>query len=1123
MFSFKQKPQPRKFRYTLIIILLFFQNSVAQANSLGQIKGSADLIYRNGFEPITELLVNAGIDRVTQVNQTITIVGSGSDTSGGVIFYQWQDDGVVVSGSSSFPYTPTTVGNHQLTLTISDTNGNSASDTALVNVAPSSSAENNPPIADAGLVTYTALNQAKTITGIGSDSDGVITSYQWKLGSTVLSTNATFDFTPTSLGESILTLTVTDDDGASASDDLVVFTIGGNATGITVNVTTLGGGGNYQCDGIDDEVQINQALFDVANAGGGTVHIGAGIFTISNPIEIQGDHTILAGEGMENTTIKLKDEANWGELVGTGAAAQYLLADPIIRNNGGLHNLTLRDFKVDGNKYNQHYNHPVDGQVLVSDGVGNYDGVRIATNQSGERVSNILISGVYMFENNSDAFIVFNGSHIIVENSKTVRIGHSATYFLDPLVSLSENNDITIAANSGIRWYDGNHIIVRNNFIQGNPNKDGNSNFAIEVTSGQTARVLDDLIIENNTIRFTAGAGIALDAKDPVQATGAIIRNNLIYQCGNIGTFVNQRETGAINLKNFTNTLIENNTIVNNIGSAIRVGGNVGFNDEWDEVKGLTATIRNNIISDTTDDDTTVQQIEVYGIDIATGNSAVCTYNNLWNNHTADYKNCQTGIGSISSDPKFVSIQLGTNFNNTNDTTADLHIQSQLGRWDVITNTWINDAQSSSSINAGSIASDYYNEVLPNGNRINLGAYGNSPYASKGIQSPPVANAGKNQYLRADNKGYVRVNLDGSLSSDDGTITSYLWEINSIFLGTGETLNDVVMGIGLHEIKLTVTDNDNLFTADKTTIRINPNTSNQIPLADAGADQVVTDTDASGSNLVLLRGDESHDDDGVIVSYQWQDENGNPLSDFATTAQDLGVGIHQLSLNIMDNEGATATDTLQVEVKPENDYALNFDGGEFVVIENANMPQVDLTIEMWIKQDSSSGDTDGLINLGANDGKRLILKTGGLPAWGLNNYADTGISIGQWQHLAFVVENSLLTHIYIDGVSQNLIGDGIINMPDAYMSVGSFYQGVASNFDFNGTIDELRVWDIPRSNAEINANKDIELNGNVANLVGYWNFNDGSGTKLTDKAGNRDGNLTNMQQTDWVLGVINPH
>lgn len=46
-----------------------------------------------------------------------------------------------------------------------------------------------------------------------------------------------------------------------------------------------------------------------------------------------------------------------------------------------------------------------------------------------------------------------------------------------------------------------------------------------------------------------------------------------------------------------------------------------------------------------------------------------------------------------------------------------------------------------------------------------------------------------------------------------------------------------------------------------------------------------------------------------------------------------------------------------------------------------------------------------------------------------------------------------------------------------------------SNF-LDGKIDEVRLWDDVRNEAEIDDNKCIELAGNEANLVGYWKFNE---------------------------------
>ena len=44
---------------------------------------------------------------------------------------------------------------------------------------------------------------------------------------------------------------------------------------------------------------------------------------------------------------------------------------------------------------------------------------------------------------------------------------------------------------------------------------------------------------------------------------------------------------------------------------------------------------------------------------------------------------------------------------------------------------------------------------------------------------------------------------------------------------------------------------------------------------------------------------------------------------------------------------------------------------------------------------------------------------------------------------------------------------------------------------FNGTIDEIRVWDIALSQAEINARMDRKLDGDEDNLIAYYPMNHG--------------------------------
>jgi hypothetical protein len=51
---------------------------------------------------------------------------------------------------------------------------------------------------------------------------------------------------------------------------------------------------------------------------------------------------------------------------------------------------------------------------------------------------------------------------------------------------------------------------------------------------------------------------------------------------------------------------------------------------------------------------------------------------------------------------------------------------------------------------------------------------------------------------------------------------------------------------------------------------------------------------------------------------------------------------------------------------------------------------------------------------------------------------------------------------------------------------------------FPGSVDELRIWNVARSEADILAHKNKALVGNEAGLVGYWKFNESSGTTAAD-------------------------
>ncbi|KAF5424846.1 MAG: hypothetical protein C5S41_04635 [Candidatus Methanomarinus sp.] len=101
------------------------------------------------------------------------------------------------------------------------------------------------------------------------------------------------------------------------------------------------GKGDYNCDGIDDHIEINQALNAVVNNNSlTTVHLNGPNTYWINSILFMGNDTIL--EGDSDAKIKLVAKASLGYL------------DPMIKNKpGNSNNFTIQGFKIDGNSENQ--------------------------------------------------------------------------------------------------------------------------------------------------------------------------------------------------------------------------------------------------------------------------------------------------------------------------------------------------------------------------------------------------------------------------------------------------------------------------------------------------------------------------------------------------------------------------------------------------------------------------------------------------------------------------------------------------------------------------------------------------------------------------------------------------
>jgi hypothetical protein len=213
--------------------------------------------------------------------------------------------------------------------------------------------------------------------------------------------------------------------------------------------------------------------------------------------------------------------------------------------------------------------------------------------------------------------------------------------------------------------------------------------------------------------------------------------------------------------------------------------------------------------------------------------------------------------------------------------------------------------------------------------------------------------------------------------------------------------------------------------------------------------------------------------------------------------------------------------------------ALRFDGtDDGVSLGNPAALQMtgDQTIEMWIKPDDLSVRRNPWNKAYAGEGT-MTIETGG----DINYFYGTGggnnspyqtfnslkdLRAGHWQHIALVrqlgAEPRKLSW-YINGLLVNEAAASYFPAVSGALNalVGHGYAG-----RFKGEIDELRLWNVARTGAEIASNMDNVLTGGESGLVSYYKFAEGGGTTLDDTTFNGlDGTIEGSPEWTGNEGV----
>lgn len=173
----------------------------------------------NNNPPIATIQTSA-----TQIklNQTINFDASlSTDSDGTIVTYEWKNsDGDIISSDEIFDHIFTSIGNHIITLKITDDTGLSSS--VSVDIVVNDLIN---PIANIS-VNADTINIGDNITfdaSVSSDADGEVVLYTWKdADANILSSEKTYTHTFNTQGQYPITLTVEDNDGLTNTKEIII-------------------------------------------------------------------------------------------------------------------------------------------------------------------------------------------------------------------------------------------------------------------------------------------------------------------------------------------------------------------------------------------------------------------------------------------------------------------------------------------------------------------------------------------------------------------------------------------------------------------------------------------------------------------------------------------------------------------------------------------------------------------------------------------------------------------------------------------------------------------------------------------------------------------------------------
>ena len=291
---------------------------------------------------------------------------------------------------------------------------------------------------------------------------------------------------------------------------------------------------------------------------------------------------------------------------------------------------------------------------------------------------------------------------------------------------------------------------------------------------------------------------------------------------------------------------------------------------------------------------------------------------------------------------------------------------------------------------------------------------------------------------------------------------------------------------------------------------------------------------------------------GFLTAYDTGEEDFVPIGELSDLIWEANSDVCQFSLRLSDIGNPDAKDATsrilidfdvrmlgedleaEVDFAPDEgfytyileevptvfDNALNLDGaGDYVDCgDDASLDIADeITIEAWVKIPSISASGAYILMKSKGPGDYEygfgIYPTGKVEAviGGTNivEPSSSTLSSNTWYHIAATWKYPGNCIFYTDGVQTDSVATtGNIAPTSAALLIGKIRRS-GDPYYFNGTIDEVRIWNVARTQVEIQADMSRQLTGSEVGLVAYYDFDEQVGSTIVhDRTANgNDGTL----------------